>query len=79
MPAMCLHVGLKVEHFGFGCQIDQMGTPVQNHVGEKFGLVNLTILGAGDSDPDGHGLFHQIGEIVTGGIPGNGLLVQVPA
>ena len=50
----------KIENFGFGSQIDQMGAPIQDHIGKKLGLVHLTSLGAGDSDANRHFVFHQV-------------------
>jgi len=61
---------LKIEDLGFGGQINQMRTAVQDHIGKEFGLVHLTGLGAGDSDPDGDLLFHQIGQVVVGTVSG---------
>jgi hypothetical protein len=46
-----------------------MGAAIQHHVGEEFGLVHLTGLGAGDSDPYGDFILHQIGQVVIGAIP----------
>jgi len=47
-----LPASLEVEDLGFGGKIDQMVRSVKQHVGEEPRLVNLTSLGAGDSDPD---------------------------
>ena len=69
---------LKVEDFGFSSHIDEVRPPVQNHVGEKFGLVNLTRLDAGNSHPDRHVVFHQIGKIVIGAIAGAGFFIEMP-
>lgn len=49
---------LKVKDFGFSSQIDEMGTPIQNHIGKEFGLVYLTGLGARNSDPDRDFVLH---------------------
>ena len=38
-----------------------MGSPIQDHIGIKIGLVDLTGLGTGNSDPDRDLLFDQIG------------------
>jgi hypothetical protein len=46
-----------------------MRASIQNHIREKFGLVHLTGLGAGNSDPDGDFILHQIGQVVIGAIP----------
>ena len=48
----------KIKNLGFGRQVDQMRSTVQDHIGKEFGLVHLTGLGTGDSDPDGDLLFH---------------------
>ena len=45
-----------------------MGSPIQNHIREKPGLVHLTGLGTGDSDPDGDFVLHQIRQIIIGTI-----------
>jgi hypothetical protein len=69
---------LKIEHLGCRGEVDQTGAAVQAHIGEKIGFVNLTILGAGNSDAGGHFLVHQGGEIIGGAIPGGGLAAQIP-
>jgi hypothetical protein len=46
-----------------------MGASIQNHIGEEFGLIHLTGLGAGNSDPDRNFILHQIGQVVIGAIP----------
>jgi hypothetical protein len=61
---------LKVEHFSLGGQVDQVGPAVQHHVGEESALVNLTRLGAGNSDTDGNIVLHQIPKVVIGTITG---------
>jgi hypothetical protein len=78
LPVAGKKVFLKVEDFGFGSQIDEMGAPIQNHIGKKFGLVHLTGLGAGNSDPDGDLMLHQIGQIVIGAIARGGFAGQIP-
>ena len=47
-----------------------MRSTVQYHIGKEFGLVRLTGLGPGDSDPDGDLLFHQIGKAIIRAILG---------
>ena len=54
-----------------------MRTAIQNHVGIKSGLVHLTGLGTGNSDPDGNFLFRQVRQVIPGGIAGYGFLVHV--
>ena len=56
-----------------------MRSAVQDHIGKEFGLVHLTGLGTGDSDPDGDLIFHQIGKIIIRTIPGYGFDGHVPA
>jgi hypothetical protein len=51
---------------------------VQQHVGKKFGLVNLTGIGARRSDPNGNVVFQEVREIVIRTIPGNGLFLEIP-
>jgi hypothetical protein len=53
-------------------------TAIEDHVGEEFGLVNLTSVGAGDSDSDWHFFFNQIRQVVVGAITRGGLLTQIP-
>jgi hypothetical protein len=69
----------KIEDLGLGSHVDQVGATVQNHVGKEVLLVNLTSLGAGDSDTDGHLVLHQIRQVVIGAIAGWGLCVEVAA
>jgi hypothetical protein len=71
-------IALEIEDFGVRCQIDQMGAAVQHHVREKVGLVNLTSLGAGNSDPDGHLVIDKIGEIVVGAVPRGRFQIEIP-
>lgn len=52
---------LKVEYLGFSGKIDQMGSAIENHIGEKLGLVNLTGLGARNSDSDRDFLLDKVG------------------
>jgi hypothetical protein len=61
----------KIKNLGFGCQINQMRSAVQDHIGKEFGLVQLTGLGTGDSDPDGDLVFNQIRQIIIGTISGS--------
>ena len=63
-------IALEVEDLGVRCQIDQMGAAVQHHVREKVGVVNLTSLGAGNSNANWNLIFHQVGEIIIGAVPG---------
>jgi len=50
-----------------------MSAIIQHHVGEKFFLAYLASFGAGDSDADRDIVFHKIGQIVVGTVPGSGL------
>jgi len=61
---------LKVKHLGFGRQIYQMGSSIQNHIGEKLCLVNLTGIGTGDSNSDWNLVFNQVGQIIIRTITG---------
>ena len=54
-----------------------MGAAVQRHVREKFSLVNLTGICAGNSDPDGHLVFNQIGQIIVRAVTGGCLFIQI--
>jgi hypothetical protein len=56
-----------------------MRSPIQNHVGEKFGLVHLTGLGTGDSDPDRDFMLNQIGQVIIWTVSGNRFTGQVSA
>jgi xanthine/CO dehydrogenase XdhC/CoxF family maturation factor len=47
-----------------------MGAAIQDHVGKEFFLVNLTSIGAGSSDANGHLVFDQVGQVVIGAITG---------
>jgi hypothetical protein len=46
-----------------------MRSAVQDHIRKEFGLVHLTGLGTGDSNPDGNLVFHQIGQIIIRAVP----------
>ena len=48
-----------------------MGGTIQQHVGKKVGLVNLTGIGTWRSDPDGNLIFQNIWKIVIRAIVGN--------
>ena len=61
---------LKVEDFRFRRHIDHVPASVKNHVRKKMSLVNLTSIGTGDSDTDGHFVFHQIWQVVIWTITG---------
>ncbi len=69
---------LKIKDLGLRRQINQMWSAVQDHIGKEFGLVHLTGLGTGDSDPDRDLVFHQIGQIIIRAIPGCGFDGHVP-
>jgi hypothetical protein len=56
-----------------------MRAAIQHHVGEEFGLVHLTGLSAGNSDPYGDLILHQIGQVVIGAIPRGCFDGQIPA
>jgi hypothetical protein len=55
-----------------------MRTSIQNHVGKKVGLVHLTGLGTGNSDPYRNFLFRQVKQIISGTVAGQRFLVHVP-
>jgi hypothetical protein len=69
----------KIKNLGLRRQIDQMRSTVQDHIGKEFGLVHLTGLGTGDSDPDGDLVFHQIGQIIIRAISSCGFDGHVPS
>jgi hypothetical protein len=54
-----------------------MGASIQHHVREEFGLVNLTGLGARNSDSDGHLVVDQIRQIIVGTVSGFGLNAEI--
>ena len=56
-----------------------MGAPIPDHIGIEFGLVHLTGLGTGDSDPDRDLVFHQIGQIIIGAVSGCRFDGHIPA
>jgi len=56
-----------------------MGAAIHHHIGKELCLVNLTGLGARNSDPDGYLVLHQVRQIVVGAIAGPGLCIHVPA
>jgi hypothetical protein len=68
----------KIKNLGFGCQINQMRSTIQDHIGKEFGLIHLTGLGTGDSNPDGDLVFHQIRQIIIRAISGSGVDSHVP-
>ncbi len=70
---------LEIKDLRFSSQIDKMRAAFQNHVGEKLCLVNLTILGTGDSDPDRDVILHEIGQIIVRAISGFRLLIKISA
>jgi hypothetical protein len=72
-------VHLKIKHLALGNQIDQMWGAVQQHVGEKFGLVNLTGICTRRSDPDGYVFFQEVRKIVIRTISGNGFFLEFPS
>jgi hypothetical protein len=69
---------LKIKNFCFRGQIDQMGAPIEQHVREKFRLVDLTSFGAWDSNPDGHLVFNQVWQVIIRTVSGWGFHPQVP-
>jgi hypothetical protein len=69
----------EIKNLGFRRQINQMGSAIQDHIGKKFGLVHLTGLGTGDSDPYGNLVFDQMRQIIIRAIPGGGFHGHVPA
>jgi hypothetical protein len=74
-----LHPPLEIEHLALGNQINQMRGAVQQHVGKKIGLVNLTGICARRSDSDGNFVFQEVRKIVIRTIPGNGLFLEIPS
>jgi hypothetical protein len=54
-----------------------MGAAVQRHVGKKIGLVNLTGIGTGNSDPYGHIVCDQVGQVILGAISGLRFYFQI--
>jgi hypothetical protein len=61
---------LKIKHLGICGKIDQVGAAIQDHVGGKICLVNLTGIGAWNSDSNGNLLFNEIGEVIVWTVPG---------
>jgi len=72
-------LNLKIEDLRIDSQVNQMGSAVQHHVGEKLRLVNLTSIRTGDSDPDGHFVFDQVWQIVIRTVAGSALHIEIPA
>ena len=68
----------KVEHLGFRREVNQMGPPVEHHVGEEFRLVQLTSIGTRNSDSNGDFIFDQIRQIIIGAIARDGLDIEIP-
>jgi len=54
-----------------------MRSAVEQHIGMEFGLVQFPVFGTGRADPCLDLVFHQIGQVVVGAIPGIGLLTAV--
>jgi hypothetical protein len=57
---LSLHNILKVKNLSFCSQINKRAACIHGHVREKFCLVNLTSVGAGNSDANGDFVFNQI-------------------
>ena len=70
---------LEIKDLCLSSQIDEMRAALQNHIGEKLCLVNLTILGTGDSDPNRDVVLHEIGQIIVRAISGFRLLIEISA
>jgi hypothetical protein len=62
--------GSEVKNLCIRGEIHEMRASVQKHVGKEFGLVNLTSLGAGNSDPDRDFMLYQVGQIILWTIAG---------
>ena len=77
-PAALSFMILEIEDLRFCGKINEMWSAIKHHVREEFRLVNLTSLGAGNSDPYGHFFFNQVGQIVVGAVAGRCLLIKVP-
>jgi hypothetical protein len=60
----------EIKHLRFGSQIDQMGSAIQDHVGQEFFLVDLTSIGTRNSDANRHLVFDQVGQVVIRAITG---------
>jgi len=69
---------LKVKNLSFCGQINKRAACIHRHVGVKFCLVNLTSLGAGNSDANGDFVFNQIGQKIIRAIAGSCLCGQIP-
>jgi hypothetical protein len=54
-----------------------MWPTIQHHIGEELGLVDLTSLGAGNSDSYRDFLLHQIRKIVVGTVTRRGLCIEI--
>jgi hypothetical protein len=71
-------LGSEIDHLGLSGEIDEVGAAVEDHVAEEIVLVNLTSLGAGNSDPDGDLVFHQIVQVVVWAVSGGSFDREVP-
>jgi hypothetical protein len=69
---------LKIKNLGFCSQINQRATGVHRHIVIKFGLVNLTSVGAGNSDTNGNFVFDQIGQKIIGTVSGRCVFGHIP-
>jgi hypothetical protein len=69
---------LKIKNLSFGSQINQRAARIHGHVRVKFGLVNLTSVGAGNSDANGDFVFNQIRQKIIRAIAGSCLFGQIP-
>jgi len=56
-----------------------MRRAIEHHIGEKFGLVNLTSIGTRRSDPNGNLLFEYVRKIVAGAVSGDALFREIPS
>jgi hypothetical protein len=69
---------LKIKHFPLRHQVNKMGSTVEQHIGEKVGLVNLTGICAWRSNPYRDLVFHQIRKIILRTISSDGLFFEIP-
>ena len=67
----------KIKHFRFGSQIYQMGGTIKKHVRKEAFLVNLTRLGARNSNANGDLVLDQVGQIIIRAISGGRVNIQI--
>ena len=56
-----------------------MGGTIEQHVGKKIGLVNLTGICARRSDPNGNIVFNYVWKVVVRAVPGYRRFFEIPS